>query len=247
MIDRKLAGLLLLFAAIAMAQPAFEAATIKPADPGEPQPGDMVRNMTDSPGHLIMRNVPLRFAIEYAWDLKDYEVVGPEWFKNELRYDIVANASGPVPDDQLRPLLQTLLTERFHLKLHRETRAVDIYALLPGKGPHRLAEPKPGEVTALGPGPGTSAKFTNQPLSRMVFMLTRRMDRPVIDMTGIKGMYDFTLDTSGLGFGGNPPADSSAPSVFTTIQTDLGLRLQPQKTQLEILVIDQADKTPVAN
>jgi uncharacterized protein (TIGR03435 family) len=73
------------------------------------------------------------------------------------------------------------------------------------------------------------------------------MDRPVIDLTGLKGLYDFTLDLSGLGFGGNPPQDTSAPSIFTTVQENLGLRLEAQKAPIEILVIDRAEKTPTAN
>ena len=227
--------------------PAFEVASVKLADPGGANPGDIPRNMDSSPGHFIMRNVPLRHCLEWAYDLKDYEVTGPEWIKSDNRYDIVANAPGPASDNEMRLMLQTLLTERFQMKLHRETKNLDVYALLPGKGVPKVKEATADEETALGAGPNGTVKFTKQPLSRLTFMLSRRMDKPAIDMTGLKGLYDFTLDTSGLGFSGNPPADTSAPSIFTTIQENLGLRLEAQKAPIQILVVDHAEKAPTAN
>jgi uncharacterized protein (TIGR03435 family) len=233
--------------ALFAASPAFEVASVKPADPGEPSPGDIARNMDNSPGHFLMRNVPLRFCIEWAWDLKDYEVTGPDWIRNENRYDIVANAPGPVPENDMRQMLQALLTDRFQMKIHRETKNLDVYELLPGKGEPKVKEAAADEVTSLGAAPNNSVKFTKQPMSRLTFMLTRRMDRPVLDMSGLKGFYDFTLDTSGLGFNGNPPNDTSAPSIFTTVQENLGLRLEAKKAPVDILVVDRAEKTPTAN
>ncbi len=133
------------------------------------------------------------------------------------------------------------------MKLHRETKSLDVYALLPGKGAPKLQKPAADEETSLGAGPNGSVKFTKQPLSRFTFMLTRRMDRPAIDMTGLPGLYDFTIDLSGLGFNGNPPSDTSNPSVFTTVQDNLGLRLEAQKAPIDVLVIDKAEKVPTAN
>ena len=79
-------------------------------------------------------------------------------------------------------------------------------------------------------------------------MLTRRMDRPVLDQTGLRGVYDYTLDTSGLGFNGAPPKeDTDGPSIFSAVQSDLGLKLTAEKQPVEILVIDQANKVPTAN
>ena len=225
--------------------PTFEAASVKPSDPGEAGPGDVPRNMDNSPGHFAMRNVPLRFCIEWAYDLKDYQVAGPDWINSEYRYDIVATAPGASEND-MKLMLQTLFTERFQMKSHRETRNLDVYALLPGKGAPKVAEPAADEQTSLGGG-ATGVKFTKQPISRLTFMLTRRMDRPVLDMTGLKGLYDYTLDTSGLGFNGNPPQDTSAPSIFTTVQENLGLRLSAQKAPVEVLVVDRAEKVPTAN
>ena len=100
--------------------PEFEVASVRQTQSGAP-PGDIPRNMDSSPGHFAMRNVPLRYAIEWAWDLKDYELSGPEWIKADERYDIIATAPG-APEDQMRQMLQTLLIQRFQMKLHRETK-----------------------------------------------------------------------------------------------------------------------------
>jgi uncharacterized protein (TIGR03435 family) len=147
----------------------------------------------------------------------------------------------------MRVMLQTLLLERFQMKVHRETKSLDVYALLPGKSAPKFKEAPADEETGLGAAPNGAVKFTKQPLSRFTFMLTRRMDRPALDMTGLKGLYDFTIDLSGLGFNGNPAADSSAASVFTTVQDNLGLRLEAQKAPVDVLVIDHAEKVPTAN
>ncbi len=90
--------------------------------------------------------------------------------------------------------------------------------------------------------------FHNQPLSRLTFLPTRRMDRPALDLTGLKGNYDYTVDISGLDNApGSSGTEGPGPSIFTAIQNDLGLKLEVQKRPLEILVIDSATKTPVAN
>lgn len=237
---------LLTVGVVMAAPPAFEVASVKPAAPGESGPGDIPRNMDNSPGHFIMRNVPLRYCLEWAYDLKDYEISGPEWIKAENRFDIEATAPGASEND-MRLMLQTLLLDRFQMKVHRETKNLDVYALLPGKGPLKVKEATADEQTALGSGEGGGAKFTKQPISRFTFLLSRRMDKPAIDMTGLKGLYDFTIDLSGLGFNGNPPTDTSAPSIFTTVQENLGLRLEAQKAPIQILVVDHAEKTPTAN
>jgi uncharacterized protein (TIGR03435 family) len=222
----------------------FDVASVKKVDGGGP-PGDIPHNLETSPGHFAMRNVPLRMALEWAYDLKDYEISGPDWIKVDERYDIIARAAGPVPEAQMRQMLQTLLVERFQMKVHRETKVLPVYVLLPGKGEANVKEVAADAQPSFGKGPG--ATFLAQPISRFTFMLTRRMDRPVLDRTGLKGRYDFTIDLSGLGFNGREPEGPGGPSVFTTVQRDLGLRLEARKEPIEILVIDSVNKMPIEN
>jgi uncharacterized protein (TIGR03435 family) len=226
--------------------PAFEVASVKP-NPESGPPGDIPSNMYNSPGHFIARDRPLRYFIEWAYDLKDYQVVGPKWIEIDNRYDITAHAPGPATNDQMRPMLQMLLSERFQMKSHFEKRDLQVYALLPGKGAPKLTKAEASESPRLGGG-GKGVEFHNFPLSRLTFLLTRRMDRPVLDLTGITGNFDFNLDLSGLG---NQPGssgfDGDGPSVFQAVQEDLGLKLEPRKSPVDVLVVDSVNKVPSGN
>jgi uncharacterized protein (TIGR03435 family) len=222
----------------------FEVASVKRVTSG-PNPGDIPRNMDSNPGHFAMYNVPLRYVIEWAYNLKDFEISGPEWIKAEERYDIVAKAEEPVSADKIRAMVQALIVDRFQMKSHTEKKEISCYLLMPGKAAPKFKESS-GEP-AINGGP-TAVTFHNQPVSRFTFMLTRRLDRPVLDWTGLKGTYDFTIDLSGLGFGGNPPpAESTGPSVFTAVQNDLGLKLEARKQPIDILVIDSVQRIPLQN
>ena len=225
-------------------QPAFEVASVKRAAPDSAGPGDIPRNMETSPGHFAMRNVPLRFALEWAYDLKDFEISGPDWFKSEERYDIIAKASGPATNEQMRPMLQRLLNERFQIKSHRETKELSVYVLGPGKGAAKVT-PATGEGDSKLAGGSSGVTFTRQPISRFTFLLTRRLDRPVLDRTGLPGLYDFTVDISGLPSPGKP--EGEGVSIFTAVQRDLGLKLEARKESIPILVIDNANKVPTEN
>jgi uncharacterized protein (TIGR03435 family) len=244
---RILAAVVCVTAGLVHAQPAktFEVASVKRAEGGGP-PGDIPRNMDDSPGHFAMRNVPMRYILEWAYDLKDYEISGPDWIRAEDRYDIVAKAQGPASNEEMRPMLQALVVERFQLKSHRETRELPVYALAPGKG-----APKVKDASAAEDGPGikggpNGVSFHKQPISRLTFLLTRRLDRPVLDLTGLKGVYDFTLDISGLP-NGQGVTDPASPSIFSAVQNDMGLKLEARKEPIQILVIDSVNRNPSAN
>ena len=223
----------------------FEVASVKRVDP-RGGPGDTPRNMDPSPGHFAMRNVPLRFALEWAYGLEDYQLFGPDWIKAEERYDMVATAAGPASDAQMKRMLQALLTERFQMKVHRETKELSVYALVAGKGAPKVKRISSDDAPSLSGGQ-TALLFHNQPLSRLTFLLTRRMGTPVLDLTGLDGSYDYTVDISGLnGFNPQSIADSG-PSIFTAVQTDLGLKLESRKAPVDILVIDSVNRVPTEN
>ena len=209
-------GLLAVLPVLLLAQqPAavqFEVASVRRTHEGPP-PGDIPKNLDSSPGHFAMRNIPLRHAILWAYDLKDYQVSGPEWIKGDERYDIVAKAAKPVPESQVRQMLQALLVDRFQMKLHREKKSVSAYILERGKGEPKVKEASDGGAATLGNTPA-GVYFHNQPISRFAFLLTRRMDRPVLDRTGLPGLYDFTVDLSGLGYAGRPPGRLRAVGLY---------------------------------
>ena len=220
----------------------FEAASVKKVESGA-SPGDIARNMDSSPGHFAMRNVPIRFVLEWAYDLKDYEIQGPSWIVDDERYDIVAVAPGAT-NEQMRIMLRNLIDERFQMKSHWETRDTQCYVLTRGKGELKL-KPSEGEPS-LG-GQNGRGMFHNQPVSRFTFLLTRRMGRPVLDETGLKGTYEFSVDLNGLGYNGNDSQNTEAPSIFTAVQSDLGLKLESTKRPIKILIVDSANKNPTEN
>jgi uncharacterized protein (TIGR03435 family) len=167
-------------------------------------------------------------------------------------------------------MLQALLADRCKLAIHRESTEQPVYALVIAKGGSKLHEAKPGDTYPNGlkgpngqPGAGmmmmrgNGGPMTGQgiPLSNLVRFLSRQLGRKVIDKTGLTGNYDFTLkwapDQNTPMFGGpgggpapaDPaPPDSSGPSLFTAVQEQLGLKLESQKGQVDLIVIDHVEK-----
>jgi uncharacterized protein (TIGR03435 family) len=151
--------------------------------------------------------------------------------------------------EQLPHMLQVLLTERFHLSVHSELKEQAVYFLIPGKG-----GPKLHEASDEGGKPelrqsGYSFTFTNAAMSNLVGVLSQVTGRKVLDKTGLRGQYDFTLsynpDRVGAGREGSnvsPAVDSFPESVFTALREQLGLNLEAQKSQVEFLVIDRFDR-----
>jgi uncharacterized protein (TIGR03435 family) len=223
----------------------FEVASMKKAEGGG-GPGDIPRNMDPTPGHFSMHNVPLRYALEWAFDLKDYQISGPAWITNDERFDIDARAAADTKIDQMRIMLQNLLKDRLQMKSHFEKKDMQVYLLSRTGGALKVKEGDPNGQPSLSGG-ADGATFHNQPISRFTFMLTRRLDRPVLDRTNLPGIYDFTVDLSGLGFNGGPPEKEDAPTIFTTVQRDLGLKLESKKEPVDVLILDHVEKVPISN
>ena len=146
-------------------------------------------------------------------------------------------------------MMQTLLAQRFHLTIHRETKEQSVYALVVGKGGSKLQEVEPGEGRfQMNKG---QIRAQKAPLFAFAERLSQFVDRPVLDMTELKGAFDFTLEwapESGTGIpegpGGEAASASTGPSIFTAIQQQLGLRLEARKASVEVMVVDRADRVP---
>jgi uncharacterized protein (TIGR03435 family) len=232
------------------AQPsAFDVASVKPNQAATAGEKASLREHIDSvPGSLTIRNASLASCIKWAFDVKDYQLSGPGWLYTE-RYDILAKAAAPVPLQQLRLMLQTLLEDRFELQHHRETKELAIYALVAGKSGPKLHKAEPGGNTNMRGENGSfvfqstsMAEFADD-LSGMIFV-----DRPVLDRTGIPDLFDFNLK-----FGDNnielkrATLQGDGPSIFTIIQEQVGLKLEAQKGRMEVLVIDRVQRVPTGN
>lgn len=215
------------------ASPAFDVASVKQSAPGSSGGG-----ITPGPNGLTAKNVTLLFCMRIAYNVQDYQISGPSWLNTE-QYDIVAKTGAPVSQDQLRLMLQTLLADRFGLVFHRQEATRSVYALTVGKNGPKLTEAKSDDSAGITADVGHLA-FTAASMSGLARRLSQQLHEPVSDLTGLKGVYNFTLDWQ-------QDDNVSGPSLFTAVQEQLGLKLEAQKAPIEVLVVDHAEKIPTAN
>jgi uncharacterized protein (TIGR03435 family) len=213
-------------------QPAFEVASVKPNKSGDSAPWRFV----GSRGGITATNVTLPFLIMNAYGVRENQISGgPSWLSSE-RYDVVAKDQSDNPSPaRHRQMLQTLLADRFQLRLSRETKDLPVYALVVGKGGHKFHEADGGSdgKNTTGRGRITARKVSMEWLSER---LGGQLERTVVDRTGLQGNFAFELEWA------PDPDDLSGPSVFIALQEQLGLKLEPQKGSVEILVIEHVEK-----
>jgi uncharacterized protein (TIGR03435 family) len=224
--------------------PAFDAASVKPNTSAGGHASSHIRT-----ANVQITNRSLRFVIAMAYGIKEYQVQGPAWLAAE-RFDIVAKAPFGTPDAQLPLMMRTLLAERFKLETHREAKEFPVYGLVAPKGKFKLKPVEPGDSgrDTEHNNMGGTLTATKTSMDRLAQWLSNEVDRPVVDMTGIDGVYDFTLKFS---VEKNETADANKgpqyPIVPLAIQEQLGLHLEKRTAPIEVLVIDRAEKSPVEN
>jgi uncharacterized protein (TIGR03435 family) len=243
-------GILVAFmAGAAWGQAAFEVASVKVNQLGKSGgEGSRRENLQVSPGTVTMRNLSLRSTIRWAYHVFDYQITGPDWLGSE-RYDIIAKAKGPATEEEMRPMMQALLAERFKLTLHRQTKEVSAYVLVVAKGGPKFKE-SPGEGDPLLEPNQKTMSFSAKrvPISFMIDHLSDLFHAPIVDMTGLKGHYEVTIDVAKymaeMQSHGDVPPDPQA-LIVRGLQDELGLKLEPKKTSVDLLIIDGAEKLPV--
>jgi uncharacterized protein (TIGR03435 family) len=212
--------------------PHFEVASIKPSVADSANSGGK-----SAKGRLVMSNVTLKRCIMGAYGIGPNEIAGgPDWLDSD-RFEIVAKADEVVGDKALMEMLQTLLAERFQLTMHREMRPVRAFILEVAKSGPKLEKSTSEESSTLNGRGSIVAKGTT--MKRFASVLSRQMDLPVVDRTGLEGSFDMKLQWTPEG---SKPDAESGPTIFTALQEQLGLRLQAEKTPIEVLVIDRAEK-----
>jgi uncharacterized protein (TIGR03435 family) len=238
--------------------PAFETASIKPTPPNPSGAvGSMIGPMPG--GGLRAEGMSVKAIIQWAYQVQNYQVTGgPSWTDSD-RWTIMARAPEPeTPDgpvqwkdmnaqqqeryvDLARQRTQALLTERFHLVLSRENKEGVIYALTVAKNGPKLKE---GPSSGIGSGP-RSIKSSGANMKLFVSYLAMSVKRPVIDETGLKGIYAFDLKWAPdepVRTDPNAPPAEAGPSIFTAMEEQLGLRLESRKGPIETLIIQSAEK-----
>jgi uncharacterized protein (TIGR03435 family) len=232
-------------------RPSFEVASVKEVVVDDPESDFVPKRSGD---RIAMHNADLWKIIAWAYHLTnaEYQLVAMAPNKKLLGddYDIQALVPGSPNDDDLRMMLQTLLEDRFGLRVHWEEKELEAYDLVVAKGsPKLVTAPSRAVKPGIGFGGGSSwVEFhedgqhlvgKSASVEEMVVVLTRKMSKPVRDRTAIAGMYDFDVAfSSGV--------DGSDKPVLATALRDLGLHLEKSKGMFELLVIDHVQK-PTSN
>jgi uncharacterized protein (TIGR03435 family) len=220
---------------------AFDVVSIKPNSSG----GDGT-DMRSSPGHLTVVNATADELLLYAFGVKDFQLGGkPDWLaKDRFDVDAVTGTSADLNRTTLQPYLQSMFADRFRLKFHREIRDTPVYSLVVAKGGAKLTvhsgegQPITGIHSSSGKDTVNARKTT---MKRLAEVLSEQTDRVVIDNTGLRGEYDFSL-----AWASDLTVDSQGQSIFSAIQEQLGLKLESAKGPVPFIVIDRVEK-PDAN
>jgi uncharacterized protein (TIGR03435 family) len=232
------------------AQPSFEIASVRPSQhQGGP---DYNNQITDSSTSFTARNVTLKWLVAEAWHCQRDQVIGPPWLDHN-EYDIQARLPEGATREQIPVMIRGLLSDRFHLREHSETRNMRVYELMVAPGGPRIHPVQPADAPAAGPGlhfHGDMRQFAGllavqisipAPTSASVPVVASASPVPVLDKTGLEGTYDFTVDL-------RPEIGTDGFTFWKRVLEDqLGLRIAGGKADLEFVVVDDALKIPTAN
>jgi uncharacterized protein (TIGR03435 family) len=232
------------------AQPSFEVASVRTAPfskgGGEHELG---ANIQTTPGSVTMRSVTLKTAVAWAYKVMETQVQGPAWVGFD-RFDIAAKTPEPAKEEVLRVMLQPVLAERFELTVHRQTKEMQAYLLQVAKGGPKFHESEAAGDFAVEPNKERmSVSVHRASISQLVDLLSRVLQTPIVDSTGLTARYDVTLDLSKY-MQDMRPADGIPDVVgilMTGLQQELGLKLESKKMPIDLVVIDQARKIPESN
>jgi uncharacterized protein (TIGR03435 family) len=208
------------------------------------------------PGRVTITNTSVHNLIRNLYNVADFQLVGgPDWLRRE-RYDVLATMTAPPTRAQLPALLQGVLTDRFKLTVRRETREVPIYVLIRARADGRLGpriRPTTLDCAAAGRGAAggppcgfevsdSAFQATGRAIDVFTRALAQLVGRPVIDQTGLQGLYDLDLawtQESPVDAGGAP---TDSPSFFTALQEQLGLKLDARRGPADVLVIESVER-----
>jgi uncharacterized protein (TIGR03435 family) len=236
------AAICVLTAGVLRAQtlPSFEVASVRVSDPD-----DRGRCAQFLPGgRFLAQGCQITFMIQLLYGVHRFQVVNaPAWTHGgfDTFYTIQAKAGEATSNEQLRLMAQNLLADRFHLRYHRETREMDVYAMVVGKNGLEMQSAKDngqprGSGGLMSAGPGVMREV-NGNMDNVAMALSEQAGRPVIDKTGLSDAVDFVLEWSP-----EEGADTTRPSIFTAVQEQLGLKLEPRRMPVEVLVIDHVER-----
>jgi uncharacterized protein (TIGR03435 family) len=199
-----------------------------------------------------MRNMTLADLIQWAYTVERYQIEGPSWIGDD-RFDVSARPESSASESQHREMLQALLTDRFKLELHRDTKEMSVLLLNIARNGHKLKEAtEPGNPSFRSGGLNLTG--TGSTIAQLSSFLSREVRMPVVDRTGLTGLYNYFLDIRSFvtdEVKRNMPRDGvplEAPSIISSaMQEQLGLRLDASKAPTPLLIIDRAERQPTEN
>jgi uncharacterized protein (TIGR03435 family) len=210
-------------------------------------------------GRLVGTNVTVPVLVRLAYNLRLFRLIvdGPDWTRSE-HFDVETSAQGDPDSDQIRLMVQSLLADRFKLVVHPETRQLPIYTLVvakPGSLPPSDATKCSTGADGLTSLPVCGALLGNPTPTKngrhmigksltiqdVIRQLDGFVDRVVIDRTNLAGKYDVDLTFAPQELANAEPLDA-APSLFTALQEQLGLKLDAQTGPVDVLVIDHVER-----
>ncbi|HEU5020250.1 MAG TPA: TIGR03435 family protein [Bryobacteraceae bacterium] len=265
------------FAQTPSPSPSFEAVAIRPAAPsadGRIMIGIQGGPGTPNPGQMNFWNISIGDLIQNAYNVRNFQISGPDWLWSE-RFDITAKVPAGATKEQGRVMMRNMLAQRFSLVLHRTTKEASTYALVAAKGGPKLGSEAlkksgtgptaapPKRMMMIGGNGLLKMDLKGATMDALVDTLGTQVDRPIVDATGLTGSYDvameFAPDPAVMamkmgGIGQAPPSPTvsapglnDAPTIFTALQDQLGLKLESRKGPVEHVIVDSVQKTPTEN
>lgn len=262
----------------------FEVASVKKAVPPSPNGPVIFSGMRGGPGssdptHINWPNVTLVPVLLTAYDVKSYQIEGPDWLLTE-RYDLSVVIPEGATKEQVAVMWRNLLASRFGMKVRKIQKEFSVDELQIGPKGHKLKEnsepvPEPGTAPPVALRPGADGKINlsvpamvitgrssptgfiaqgiarAQPISVLVNTLSSQLGHPVLDKTGLTSRYDFSFEFSPMDqpptSPGTPPTVELGLDLAGAVQEQLGFRLVKGKGMLDVIVVDNANKTPTEN
>ena len=240
-----LAGLLSPHAVVAQ-QPAFAVASIHPSA-GEVK-FEHDGNTETTPGTLRMQDVSVETCIKWAYGVQESQIAGPTWIDSD-KFDITAKADGPATEDEMKRMLQTLLTDRFRLSFHHQEKELKAFVLTVAKGGSKVTPAAAPDAKPYRQNSANGSVVKSMTIQQFGDFISQPLHMPVVDQTGLPGKYDFVIDFTPYlpdekNMGPNRPDSTSI--LMAAMEGELGIKMETRKTQVDVMVIDHVEK-PSAN
>jgi uncharacterized protein (TIGR03435 family) len=225
------------------AAPSFEVASVRP----NTSPDGTINIPPTPPDGVVLHNRSVAAVVRYAYQLPDFRVVGlPRWAEDE-RFDIAAKAAGPITETERQSLVQALLADRFWLKAHFEKREQTVYVMTraradgslgPGLQPRADCLTTPCQRSGSGSRVAGVIRVRGTTMAGLADMMSSILGQVVRDESGIEGVFDVQASWRPDAVDATDNPSDKRPSFFSAIQEQLGLRLQPGRALVDVLVID---------